>query len=56
MRDRLMAETKAAMKAENKDRLSALRLISADAADARHRRRRPPSGTDRIIPARRCRR
>ncbi len=29
MRDRLMAETKAALKADNKPRLSALRLISA---------------------------
>jgi hypothetical protein len=29
MRDRLMAETKAALKAQNKGRLSALRLISA---------------------------
>ena len=29
MRDRLMAETKAALKAQNKPRLSALRLISA---------------------------
>jgi|SRR5262245_22399911 uncharacterized protein len=29
MRDRLMAETKAALKAQNKSRLSALRLISA---------------------------
>ena len=29
MRDRLMAETKAALKAQNKQRLSALRLISA---------------------------
>ena len=29
MRDRLMAETKAALKAHNKQRLSALRLISA---------------------------
>ena len=28
MRDRLMAETKAALKAHNKQRLSALRLIS----------------------------
>ncbi len=30
MRDRLMAETKAALKAQNKARLSALRLISAE--------------------------
>src|SRR5215510_8173650 len=30
MRDRLMAETKAALKAQNKQRLSALRLISAE--------------------------
>ena len=30
MRDRLMAETKAALKAQNKPRLSALRLISAE--------------------------
>ena len=30
MRDRLMAETKAALKAQNKVRLSALRLISAE--------------------------
>ena len=30
MRDRLMAETKAAMKAQDKPRLSALRLISAE--------------------------
>ena len=29
MRDRLMAETKAALKAQDKPRLSALRLISA---------------------------
>ncbi len=30
MRDRLMAETKAALKAQDKARLSALRLISAE--------------------------
>ena len=30
MRDRLMAETKAALRAQNKPRLSALRLISAE--------------------------
>ena len=30
MRDRLMAETKAALKAQNKPRLSALRLITAE--------------------------
>ena len=33
MRDRLMAETKAALKAHNKPRLSALRLISAALQD-----------------------
>ena len=33
MRDRLMAETKAALKAQNKPRLSALRLISAALQD-----------------------
>jgi uncharacterized protein YqeY len=33
MRDRLMAETKAALKAQNKQRLSALRLISAALQD-----------------------
>ena len=34
MRDRLMAETKAALKAQNKARLSALRLISASLQQA----------------------
>ena len=51
MRDRLEAETKAAMKAQDKARLSALRLISAALQDARHRRRPTRPVPDQDIPA-----
>ena len=49
MRDRLMAETKAALKAQNKARLSALRLISAALQQADIAARAPIADQD--IPA-----
>jgi uncharacterized protein YqeY len=49
MRDRLMAETKAALKAQNKPRLSALRLISAALQQADIAAKAPIP--DRDIPA-----